>query len=136
MFVDTGALLALADSRDNYHTEANETAIQLEKQGAIWITTNLIVAESYTLILRRGGYSAAIRFLEFIRNSGNILLIYSTLESEVLAETILRKYKDQEFSFVDAVSFAIMHEQNISTAFGFDSHFLVAGFQLTPGPTR
>ncbi len=136
IFVDTAAWLALADNTDSYHAAARATHAQLERQGSLWITTNLVLAESYNLILRRGGYSAAISFLDFIRNSGNVQLIYSSLEIELQAETILRKYHDQPFSYVDAVSFAVMQQHAIHTAFGFDNHFRIAGFQLAPGPTR
>ena len=88
------------------------------------------------LILRRGGYAAAIGFLDFIHNSGNVHLIYSSLEIELQAPAILGKYKDQAFSYVDAVSFAVLQQQSISTAFSFDNHFRIAGFQVTPGPIR
>jgi predicted nucleic acid-binding protein len=54
----------------------------------------------------------------------------------LLAEAILRKYKDQDFSFVDAVSFAVMQEQKITTAFSFDSQVVIAGFALASGPTH
>ncbi len=130
IFVDTGVWLALADSEDSYHEQAMAAHSRLVEARSSWVTTNLVVAESYVLILRRGGHSAAVRFLDFVRNSGDVLLIYSILETEILAEAILRKYKDQAFSFVDAVSFAVMQEQKIATAFSFDSHFLVAGFNL------
>ena len=53
-----------------------------------------------------------------------------TLEEE--AERILTRFFDQDFSFADAVSFAVMRQRNISAAFAFDRHFLTAGFELLP----
>jgi len=94
------------------------------------------IGNFFNALLRRGGYPAAMGFLDFVRNSGNVQLIYSSLEIELQAEAILGRYKDQAFSYVDAVSFAVMQQQNISTAFSFDHHFRVAGFQVTPGPIR
>ncbi len=38
---------------------------------------------------------------------------------------ILNEYADQEFSLVDAVSFAVMERLGIPTAFSFDAHFRV-----------
>ena len=50
-------------------------------------------------------------------------------------EEVLRRYDDQDFSLIDAVSFAVMQERNITEAFAFDHHFLTAGFALTPSLT-
>jgi len=47
---------------------------------------------------------------------------------EAQAVVILRRYKDQDFSYVDAVSFAVMQQREISEAFAFDHHFTTAGF--------
>ena len=42
------------------------------------------------------------------------------------------KYKDQDFSYADAVSFAVMRERDIDRVFAFDHRFLIAGFTLIP----
>ena len=39
---------------------------------------------------------------------------------------------DQEFSFVDATSFAVMRGERIRHAFAFDQHFATAGFTRIP----
>jgi predicted nucleic acid-binding protein len=38
-------------------------------------------------------------------------------------------YTDQDFSFTDAVSFAVMTERRIRDALSLDHRFVVAGFQ-------
>ena len=48
------------------------------------------------------------------------------------AEKILEKYQDQDFSYTDAVSFAVMRELKIGKAFAFYSHFSTAGFTTIP----
>jgi uncharacterized protein len=48
------------------------------------------------------------------------------------AEETLRKFADQDFSYTDAVSFAIMKEQSIKKAFSFDKHFQTMGFSRVP----
>jgi len=45
---------------------------------------------------------------------------------------LLKQYEDQSFSFVDAVNFAVMKQQNVQDAFAFDKHFQTAGFILVP----
>ena len=61
--------------------------------------------------------------------SPRIKKIYSNPELEDEAEGILKRYSDQDFSFVDAVSFAVMKHEGIEEAFAFDRHFLTMGFR-------
>jgi len=61
-----------------------------------------------------------------------VIKIYSDRVLEETAEDILRKYQDHDFSFTDAVSFAVMKQHEIIKAFSFDQHFVIAGFTLSP----
>ena len=58
--------------------------------------------------------------------------IYSDQSLEQDAENILVKYQDQDFSYTDAVSFAVMRRDGIDRAFSFDRHFVTAGFTIVP----
>ncbi len=42
----------------------------------------------------------------------------------------LTRFDDQPFSLVDAVSFEVMRREDVTSAFAFDHHFEVAGFEL------
>jgi len=57
---------------------------------------------------------------------------HSDSKMEDAAEDILRHYKDQGFSYTDAVSFALMKHYKIDHAFSFDRHFTTVGFTLIP----
>ena len=46
----------------------------------------------------------------------------------------MRKYADQQISFTDCVSFAMMRRLGIGAAFAFDRHFRDAGFQMITKP--
>jgi predicted nucleic acid-binding protein len=132
IFVDSGAWIALSDTRDKYHEAAKGQFRTLVKERINLVTTNLIIAEVYTIIRRTGGYDPAMRFLRSTRESVRLKVIFSDWNLEDQAEEILRKYKDQDFSLVDAVSFAVMQGHEIEEAFAFDWHFTVAGFRLIP----
>jgi len=80
----------------------------------------------------QAGYRAAISFLELVGASPRIKKLYSDPRLEDEAERILRHYPDQDFSFVDAVSFAAMKRERIEEAFAFDRHFLIMGFRTVP----
>ena len=132
IFVDTSAWLALADKDDAYHRRAALIFPSLLKNYRSLITSNLVIAEAYILILNELGHKAAIDFLERLKASPRILKMYATEEIEASAEKILIKYNDQDFSYADSVSFAIMRKEKIKKAFCFDKHFLTAGFESIP----
>jgi predicted nucleic acid-binding protein len=58
--------------------------------------------------------------------------VYSDYRLESLGEAILEKHADQDFSFTDAVSFALMQEEGILEALTFDNHFTILGFRRLP----
>jgi predicted nucleic acid-binding protein len=132
LFIDTGAWFALADKSDQYHSQAVEIYPRLLSKYHHLSTTNLVVAETYILIRRALAHEAAISFLENIAASPRVMKIYSDGTLEDMAEGILRKYQHQNFSFTDAVSFAVMECYGIEEAFSFDRHFVTAGFNLIP----
>ena len=96
------------------------------------MTTNLVIAEAYIIIRRSGGHAQAMRLLQSFRGSPRLMKVYSVASLESIAVEILERHTDQEFSFADAVSFAVMRERAIAEAFTFDSHFATIGFQKLP----
>ncbi|MEA3459469.1 MAG: PIN domain-containing protein [Chloroflexota bacterium] len=132
LFMDTGAWVALADQDDKYHERAAREYPDLLKRYRRLVTTNLVVAETYIILRKALSHAAAITFLESIRGSPRIDKVQSTEELEIEAEDILRRYSDQDFSYTDAVGFALMHQRGIDTAFAFDKHFSIAGFSMVP----
>ena len=132
VFVDTSAWIAVSDVRDKYHQAARVTYQRLLEAHYTLITTNLVVAETHILIRRTGGHAQAMHFLQSLRGSPRLQRVYSDLSLETAAAAILEAHPDQDFSFADALSFALMQEQGIEEAFTFDSHFAVLGFQRLP----
>lgn len=132
LLVDSGAWLALADKSDKYHPTAASIYPDLLKRHQRLVTTNLVIAETYILLRRSLGAQPAMDFLERVAKSLRIEKVYSTMALETEAEKILRRYADQEFSFTDAVNFALMQARGIEKAFAFDKHFTIAGFEQLP----
>ena len=132
VFVDTSAWVALADKDDSNHKKAAAVYPSLLQNQKALMTSNLVIAETYILLLSDLGHRAAIHFLEKIKASPRIVRIYSNDDIERDGEEILKKYDDQDFSYADAVSFVIMKRQKIRKAFCFDKHFATAGFESIP----
>jgi len=116
VFVDSGAWIAIIIARDTHHAAATGLYRHLLQEGRDLVTTNLVVAEAYEAIRRFAGHSPAVRFLEILRQTSRLTRIYTTPALDEQAEAILRNYADQNFSYVDAVSFAVMRNRKIAEA--------------------
>jgi predicted nucleic acid-binding protein len=122
VFFDSSAYLALLDATDENHTAAAELLNRLADARYRPFTTNAMVFESYSLILSALGRDQALRFLTGLE-AGNTVIVRVGASDEQRAKEILHKYDDKDFSFVDALSFAIMERLRIPVAFTFDQHF-------------
>ena len=129
--VDTGGLLALAGARDQYHERARDIARRHLAAGRTWCGTTLVLAEFHGLMLKRAGRDAARRTVAAVLDDP----AYEWLEAppdlvRAASAAWLDRYRDQDFTLTDAVSFELMRRQRIRQAFAFDTHFVTAGFDL------
>ena len=135
IFVDTWAWYALADTDDNNHLIAQIANEELQDAGYTLITTNFVVAETLTLIRYNLGHAAAVRFwylLQELITDGLVEYIRIEAVHETVAWQIFERYGDQDFSFTDCTSFAVMRLQHLTEVFTGDHHFFVMGFILKP----
>ncbi|MBU0704252.1 MAG: PIN domain-containing protein [Chloroflexi bacterium] len=132
MFVDTSAWIAIINPRDKHHLAAKEFYSGVLARKGQFLISNLIVAETYTNLLWKLGHHKAMSFLDIIEQSSSVHCVWSDQKLEAQARDILRRYDDQDFSYTDAVSFALMQQQELTEAFAFDHHFSVVGFVQLP----
>ena len=132
VFVDTSAWYPIAvPSHPDHEILAGALAAEV-RRGRRIVTTNLVVAETYALLLSRTRREAALAFLRAVRQPPNEL-VTATAELENRAITHwLERYDDQDFSFADAVSFETMASRGIREALTLDRHFSAAGFVTVP----
>jgi predicted nucleic acid-binding protein len=132
VFVDTGAWFAIQVQDDEWHERAATALHDLLSGACALVTTNHVVGETYTLLRVVKGHAAAVRFLDRLEETRRLERIFVGPEIEAQAYGLLRRHRDQDFSFVDATSFATMRANAIRHAFAFDSHFATAGFLRIP----
>ena len=131
VFVDSSAYLALLDTDDEHHNEAIETLQELAQARYRQFTTNVLLIESHALILSVLGRGRAAQFLTDMEES-NTVVIRARASDEERAKQILFQYTDKDFSFADAISFAVMERFTIRLAFTFDRDFAQYGFPVLP----
>jgi uncharacterized protein len=130
IFIDAGPLLARHHHHDQKHHEALQAWAAVEKSQAICVTSNLVLSEMFTLMGRRMGYKFAADRARAIYFSKKITIFRPSQEEETHAIDLMEKFADQQIGFVDCVSFIMMRRRKIQTAFSFDRHFALAGFEL------
>jgi len=132
LFVDTSGWFPLVVQRNPDHRSVTHALRQRVQSGARIVTSNLVVAETHALLLRRVGRPAALAFAHTVVEPPNVVVTSNAaLEAAALSDW-LERYDDQDFSFTDGVSFAIMTERGIGEALALDVHFHVAGFATLP----
>lgn len=133
VFVDTSAWYALVRTQAAEHRVAVEAFERLAAERRRLVTTNHVIAESYTLVLVRAGHAAAQTFLRRVRASPVLARLHVPEAWEEAAEEMLTQFDDQPFSYVDATSFIAMRRLGLSEAFAYDRHFATAGSPSSSG---
>ncbi|MFI5233697.1 MAG: type II toxin-antitoxin system VapC family toxin [Gemmatimonadales bacterium] len=132
LFVDTSAWYPTAVRSDPDHAAVVRALRDRVRAGTRVVTTNLVVAETHALLLRRVGRDQALAFIAGVGNAPN-LVVTSTRDLERTAQLDwLEPFDDQAFSLTDAVSFAVMAERGITEALALDRHFRTAGYRTVP----
>ena len=88
-----------------------------------------MLAETFTLLARRAGYVFAAEKARLIYASPSFTVMRATEKDERAALDWFEKFADQQVSFTDCVSFALMRKRRVSRVFAFDRHFELAGFK-------
>jgi predicted nucleic acid-binding protein len=130
VFVDSGAWIALALSRDPLHVRARELWDLLQGAAANLHTSVPIVIETFTFLDRNANRDVALAWKESISNPGVVTMLPCELADLAQSWDYFRRPDLHKLSAVDATSFVIMKRARIRLAYTFDHHFAVAGFRL------
>jgi predicted nucleic acid-binding protein len=123
VFVDTGAWYALQDADDRWH----EAALRFFDVRPRLITTNFVIDETITLLLRHLGHKAALVVGERLWAGELARIVRVSSADEQVAWDLFKRYDDKTFSFTDCTSFVVMERLGLQRAFSFDDHFSQTG---------
>ncbi|MDQ3254833.1 MAG: PIN domain-containing protein [Acidobacteriota bacterium] len=132
VFLDTGYLLALELSNDQNHRAALKHWRSSVKSLPLIISTSYVFDEIVTFFNSRGYHAKAVEVGNRLLSSPSVQLVH--VDEALFREgwQYLQKYKDKEYSLTDCISFIVMKNFGIDTAFAFDKHFAQAGFKKVP----
>jgi predicted nucleic acid-binding protein len=130
VFVDSGAWIALALSRDPLHTNAREQWDLLHGAGARLHTSVPVIIETFTFLDRNANRDVALMWKETVYQPGIAKILPCELRDLEQSWDYFRRPDLHKVSAVDATSFAIMKRARIRLAYTFDHHFAMVGFRL------
>ena len=130
VFVDTGAWIALALTRDPLHPRASETWTLLASAGARLHTSVSVVVETFTFLDRNTARTVALAWKDSLKVVPRLRVLPCTPQDLERAWKYFERPDFHKLSAVDALSFVLMAQRRIRVAFAFDGHFATAGFRM------
>lgn len=101
MLIDTGILVAAADSSDRHH----DAAVDILHKPGEKVVTDAILSEAHHLIADRSGWPVAAAFLESVDH--DLVVECSSRADRDRARGLCRKYLDARIDYTDALTVAV-----------------------------
>jgi predicted nucleic acid-binding protein len=130
VLVDTSAFYAILDADDGNHERAKHLWSQLVTQRVPLFCNNYILVETFALVQHRLGIEAVRTLQEDILPIVTIHWVDESAHRAGMAGLLTAARR--HLSLVDCVTFTLMRELGIRTAFTFDPHFRAQGFCCIP----
>ena len=128
IFLDTSAVLAFVNYKDDFHSQSIETLGSILANGEQLLTHNYVISETIALLQRRVGLASAIAFQRDVQSYVTIHWITEADHGHAVQRWIARNTR--RLNLVDCMSFVVMKMYGCDTAFAYDSDFETEGFQL------
>lgn len=122
-FVDSSALVALADAGDASHAAAVAAYRELIEAGYLLFTTDIILAEAYDLLRAGHGAEVARRWLQACR-----IAVYPVEERDLARarQRLLAADPAPAYGLADAVSLVVIDRLGVTDVFAVDQTVLNA----------
>lgn len=139
LFVDTWGWLTLNDKKETLHQETVNCYRQCLQQKWIFVTSDYVLDETFTLFFKRlNNYQAQKSFQALLDSFQQSSFRLININQERFYETVKlrKKYLDKpRISFTDLSSMIVMQEFNITHILTDDSHFDQVGMAFIRVPT-
>lgn len=126
IFIDTGYILALVNTADQYHRQARTTALVVQPP---FITTEAVLVEIGNVFSKVQWRHLGIDTLHDLRTDPDIEVV--PVDSGLFDHgvALYSSHTDKEWGVTDCISIVVMRERNLTHALTTDRDFEQAGFQ-------
>ncbi len=130
VLVDTSAFYAILDADDQNHERAKALWVELVTQRVPLLCNNYILVETFALVQHRLGIEAVRALQEDVLPVVSVHWVDEGSHRAGVAGLLTAARR--QLSLVDCVTFAMMRDLGIQTAFTFDPRFSAQGFRCLP----
>lgn len=134
VFVDTSFIVALLNTRDQYHRAA--VAVENGGRGTRLVLTRAVCMEIGNALTGPLFRVRAADLLAGMEHDPRFVIVPWDENVYSAALDLFRDRPDKDWSLTDCMSFVVMRERGITDALTTDHHFRQAGFRplLRPSP--
>ncbi len=126
IFIDTGYILGLVNTADQYHEQARQTASLVK---APFLTTEAVLTEIGNTFSRVRWRQLGVVTLKALRADPHIEIISVSATLFEQAVTLYASRPDKAWGLTDCISFVVMETRSLRQVLTTDRHFEQAGFQ-------
>ena len=126
VFADTFYFLAPLNERDAAHKRAVAVS---RGAGLALVTTELVLIELADALCKPQQRDEVLALCNVVETDPAFQLVRATSELIQRGRKLYRERPDKEWPLTDCISFVVMQDRGIKTAFTADRHFEQAGFE-------
>jgi predicted nucleic acid-binding protein len=128
--LDTAALLALANRRDNLHEQAKKVRGRISRERRVVLTTEWILTEFLNAMQRPPARTLAVRVVEQLRQSQRVQILPTSTADWQKGYDLYQSRPDKAWSLVDCISINLCRWRSIREVFTSDRNFTQAGYHI------
>lgn len=129
VFVDAAAWIALLNDRDGLHSQVVQVKAQLRDERCRLVTTGFVLLEVADALSTPRFRMNTIAYINQLQQLENVKVVPISAELFEQGWHLYGQRLDQGWGLTDCISFVVMKQENITTAFTSDRHFEQAGFR-------
>jgi predicted nucleic acid-binding protein len=126
VFIDTGYILALVNTADQYHQQARTAASRVAPP---FVTTEAVLTEVGNALAKVHWRQLGVATLKALRTDANIEIVPVDAALFDRAVQLYSSRSDKEWGLTSCISFVVMQERNLQQVLTTDRHFEQAEFQ-------
>ncbi|MFO1096084.1 MAG: PIN domain-containing protein [Planctomycetaceae bacterium] len=129
VFLDSGIFIALMNERDQWHSQA---LALFGGPRPRWMTSLLVVSETYSWFLHRYGEESARGFRLLLEQLDGLSLLEVDRDHHAACVAMLERFRGSRLTYVDASSLVFASLRRVRQIWSTDHHLGLTGVEILP----
>lgn len=129
VFLDSGIFIALMSERDQWHAQA---VALFGAPRPRWLTSLLVVSETYSWFLHKYGEDAARGFRLLLDQLEGLTILDAGRQHHAACVAMLKQFRGSRLTYVDASSLVLVKQHRVRQIWSTDHHLGLTGVEILP----